>query len=378
MPHTITSLTVAKSSRSAQVRWEDGTTGEFSVLMLRDNCFCNKCYSPAVGERVKLTASISPDTAIRSAKIQNGGVVIQWNDGHVSKYDANWLRQNIWSDRPPQPEFSPKPWTASIADSLPRFSHNELLADDRTLLQFLSEFRDYGISLVYDVPSNANEVEKFANQIAYVREIIFDRVADIRVSEDGYTQGFTSAALQPHTDCSGYRWPPNVFLFHCLANNVVGGESVYVDGQAVVEQLREERPEYLRFLTKTRTTFRLFSKTADTTTTASPVILDEWGNLDMLRYANWAVQPIRMSLLETEYYYTAYNALSRLIHSPDNQLIVKVRPGEMMVVNNHRILHGRKEFRPETGGRHFQQVYMEVDDLLGRIRVLRQTLAAPS
>lgn len=43
-----------------------------------------------------------------------------------------------------------------------------------------------------------------------------------------------------------------------------------------------------------------------------------------------------------------------------------------MVVNNHRVLYGRSVFRPETGNRHFQQVYMEMDGLLGRLRKLRE------
>ena len=378
MPNAIVSCAVVNAAHAARVKWKDGMQGEFSAIMLRDNCLCKMCHSSAVGERTKLTSSIPLDISIKSAKVQSSKVVICWDDGHISKYASEWLRRNAPLASPQEPESAPKAWTASIAKTLPRFSYKKLLADDKDLLRFLCAFRDYGVSLVQGVPLNKNEVETFANHLAYVREIIFDRVADIRVSEDGYTQGFTNAALHPHTDCSGYRWPPNVFLFHCLENKVEGGESIYVDGQAVIEQMRDEHLDYLHFLTKIRTTFRLFSKNADTATTAPPVILDEQGNLDIIRYANWTVQPIRMPLFDTEYYYAAYSALSRLINAPENQLVIKVKPGEMMVVNNHRVLHGRNEFRAETGGRHFQQVYMEADDLMGRIRVLHRQIGALS
>ena len=378
MPNAIVSCAVVNAAHAAQVKWKDGMRGEFSAVMLRDNCLCKMCRNPAAGERAKLTSSIPLDISIKSAKVQGGKVVICWDDGHISKYASEWLRRNAPLASPQEPESAPKAWTASIAKTLPRFSYKKLLADDKDLLRFLCAFRDYGVSLVQGVPLNKNEVEKFANHLAYVREIIFDRVADIRVSEDGCAQGFTGASLHPHTDCSGYRWPPNVFLFHCLENKVEGGENIYVDGQAVIEQMRDEHLDYLHFLTKIRTTFRLFSKNTDTTTTAPPVILDERGNLGIIRYANWAVQPIRMPLFDTEYYYAAHSALSRLINAPENQLVIKVKPGEMMVVNNHRVLHGRNEFRAETGGRHFQQVYMEADDLMGRIRVLHRQIGALS
>ena len=371
MPHNITVCVAVNSSRVVQIGWEDGMRSEFHALMLRDNCFCDECYSAVVGERVKLTNSIPLDISIRSARPENNGIVIHWSDGHVSKYDAEWLRRNAPLPSPRRAaEFSPKAWTAPIARDLPDFTYAELLEDEDALLRFLSSFRDFGISVIRGAPPKDKEVEKFANHLAYVREIIFDRVADIRVSMDAYTQGFTSAALHPHTDCSGYRWPPNVFLFHCLANDVEGGESVYVDGQAIIEQMRGKHPDHLDFLVKTPVVFRLYSKSADTTTLAPAVILDEWENLHILRHANWAVQPVRLPLRDTERYYRAHSALSRLIHDPGNQLIFRARPGDIIAVNNHRVLHGRNSFRAESGSRHFQQVYMEADDLIGRIRIL--------
>ncbi len=151
-----------------------------------------------------------------------------------------------------------------------------------------------------------------------------------------------------------------------------GGESVYVDGQMVVDQLREKHPHHLDFLSSAPVVFRLYSRNADTTTSAPTIILDEWEKLHIIRYVNWAVQPLRMSLHDTGRCYAAYDAISQLIHAPENQLIIRVRPGEMMVVNNHRVLHGRSVFRAETGSRHFQQVYMEMDDLLGHLRNLRE------
>lgn len=373
MQHTITNCALLESSRGIRVQWEKDSR-EFHALMLRDNCFCDECYNSAVGERVKQTSSIPLDISIRAAKIVDGGIVVQWQDNHVSRYESGWLRQNAPLLREGN-YCVPKTWGRGF--NVPRFSHPELLAEESAMLSFLESFRDYGMSIVEGVPRRENETERFANHLAYVREIIFDRVADIKVSADAYTQGFTAGVLPPHTDCSGYRWPPNVFLFHCLENNVVGGENIYVDGQAVIEQLRTQNPGGFDFLTRKSVSFQLYSKTADTMTESPPIILDGRENLHILRYANWTVQPIRMPLRDTERYYAAHSSLSEIINAPANQLVCKILPGEMAVVNNHRILHGRNAFRAKSGERHFQQVYMEMDDLMGRLRILqkRQSVA---
>jgi gamma-butyrobetaine dioxygenase len=54
--------------------------------------------------------------------------------------------------------------------------------------------------------------------LAYLREIAFDGVSNIRVSIDPYTLGFINSSLLLQTDCSGYSWPPNVMVFHCMQN----------------------------------------------------------------------------------------------------------------------------------------------------------------
>ncbi|MGI9338899.1 MAG: TauD/TfdA family dioxygenase [Gammaproteobacteria bacterium] len=372
-PQVIVGCEVLERSRAVRVRWQDGEQ-DFHALMLRDNCFCEKCYNKEVGERAAKTSSISSDTSVFSATVAGGRLAVVWQDGHLSEYESEWLRKNSLHFGADETEIFPHTWGRDVF--LPRFLYGQLLADESALLDFLSHFRDYGIAMIEGVPRKKSECERFANHIAYVREIAFDRVADIRVSAGAYTQGFTDTALSLHTDCSGYSWPPNVFLFHCLDNSVSGGESVYADGQDIVERMRERDPVGFDFLAKTPVLFRLYSKAADTLHSAPVICLDEWNNLGILRYANWAFQPVRMSLRDTEIYYAAYRSISELIEAPENRLTLKVRPGEMMMVNNHRVLHGRNAFDSKSGSRHFQQVYMEMDDIMGRIRILRNKAAA--
>jgi hypothetical protein len=67
---------------------------------------------------------------------------------------------------------------------------------------------------------------------------------------------------------------------------------------------------------------------------------------------------------------SALAKLDKIINSDANILELKLAPGELLMVNNHRVLHGRKAFTVGAGHRHFQQVYMEVDDIEAKWRCL--------
>ena len=67
---------------------------------------------------------------------------------------------------------------------------------------------------------------------------------------------------------------------------------------------------------------------------------------------------------------SALAKLDKIINLDANILELKLAPGELLMVNNHRVLHGRKAFTVGAGHRHFQQVYMEVDDIEAKWRCL--------
>ncbi|WP_299603158.1 TauD/TfdA family dioxygenase [uncultured Tateyamaria sp.] len=288
-------------------------------------------------------------------------LTVHWAHGGLSRFHYQWLRDNCRSDQ----RFDIN------TRELRSFSYQHVMNDPHTAAAMIADFQRFGLVQMIDVPTEQGEVERFAEHLAHVREIAFDRVANIRVSVDPYTLGFTKAALPLHTDCSGYSWPPNVMVFHCLQNDVAGGASQYVDGAQVVAQLRDENPEALEVLTTHDVEFRLWSGKADTLSQFPPVILNNAGELVILRYANWTVQPLRTVPFDlVPQWYDAWRALAARVNAPENRLSYRCEPGEILLINNHRVLHGRDAFDDDEGVRHFQQVYMELDDLTGYQRIV--------
>jgi gamma-butyrobetaine dioxygenase len=134
--------------------------------------------------------------------------------------------------------------------------------------------------------------------------------------------------------------------------------------------LRARDPEAFRLLTEYDIAFRLWSKRADTLMTCPPIILDKTGNLAILRYANWTVQPLRTVPFDlVPKWYDAWRTLAERVNAPENTVSYRCQPGELLLINNHRVLHGRDAFDDSQGVRHFQQVYMELDDLAGFRRI---------
>lgn len=108
----------------------------------------------------------------------------------------------------------------------------------------------------------------------------------------------------------------------------------------------------------------------DTRTISTIISVDDEGQPDVIRYANWAFQHVDASQRAMKEVGIALAKFAAIVEAPENNIQLKLQPGEMLLVNNNQVLHGRLPFDPTTGERHFQQVYMEIDDIEARHRCL--------
>ena len=74
---------------------------------------------------------------------------------------------------------------------------------------------------------------------------------------------------------------------------------------------------------------------------------------------------------EVEAWYDAYRAFARLLTSPDLEVRVRLQPGDLILLDNARVLHGRTGFAA-SGERLLQGCYAERDGLLSRLAVLER------
>ena len=242
---------------------DNNSIAEFHYPWLRDNCHCHECYHPNTNERILVSSEIPFSLRAETAEIEGDCLKIEWNDqGHKSVYQLTWLADHSYS----QSNFLADPaageittWGRQLQPNIATFEYATLYADSSQLLAFCQAIRDYGLCIVRDAPTVEGEIERFAEHIACVRETIYDRLHNVRVSPgeyNAYNVASTSLELKPHTDMPNYNNPPGVQMFHFLINDSIGGESMAVDGARIVEQLKAQDPDAFDLLAKTPEFFK--------------------------------------------------------------------------------------------------------------------------
>ena len=88
------------------------------------------------------------------------------------------------------------------------------------------------------------------------------------------------------------------------------------------------------------------------------------------RSADWLDAPADVA----EAWYQAYRQFAQLLLRDELQLVFRLAPGDCVVMQNDRTLHGRTAFDPNLGRRHLQGCYIDRDGMESRRLVLRRTL----
>jgi len=365
------SITILEHGTVLVVVWADGRESWFPAIWLADNRPENR-HKPD-GQRLLDAAELPADIAIRRAEIGTGGIAIAFSCFEApSNFDGTWLRAHALdpvsrSER----RHAPLLWDHALADNLPADTYDAVTNDRAALARWLAHVRDLGFAMLRGVPTKAGQVCEVVGLFGYVRETNYGRLFDVLASDDANNLANTALELGNHTD-NPYRDPvPQLQLLHCLEAAEGGGESVVVDGFAAAERLKRENPSALEILSRSAVPFRYFEAgTVDLRHRAPLIELNIEGRLRTIRFNNRSMAPLDLDAEETLAFYAAYRHFARLLHDPQLTVGFRLRPGDLFIVDNRRVLHGRRGF--SGGRRHLQGAYADVDSLLSKLRILEQ------
>jgi gamma-butyrobetaine dioxygenase len=356
-----------------RIDWANGDVSRLLHFWLRDNC--PQLLHPSTNHRVVETSSIPVDVRPTSAELDpDGAVRLVWADGHRSTFEAAWLRANDYSSGARYQPAPPALWRTSDLGDIPRASYPQVTSDPAVREAFLSGFVAHGLGLLSDVPCVDGTVLDVAATFGEIRTTSWGTVFDVKSIEDANSLAYTNLPLVTHTD-EGYRDPaPTVQLQHFLIADASGGASTLVDGFAIAEDMRAEHPEYFELLSSTMLDFHFADSTAEHEARAAVISLNPDGSLRAIRFSNHSARPFRLPAEIMERYYAAYVEFGRRRESDRYQLKIEMGAGDLYMVDNHRVLHGRTGFS-SGGARHLQSCYIERDELVSRLTVLRRSLA---
>lgn len=331
-------------------------TGDFHYRWLRHNC--DRERHPTTGERTLCSSELPDDVRPLEAHLSNDRLVVTWSDGgHESVYPLAWLDAHAYArdraDHPPPSDLA----RVTVRSS-------EGITSD-AVVALLARVRIEGAGLLRRTsPAAAPEgeteglIELLAAKGLAVIGTHFGRIEDLRTdnttNQNTDQLGYTDAAVELHTDQPFLERPPRYQLLQSVRTADEGGENFVVDALAASRHLREiDRPAW-ETLTRTVVRFHRKQKAFERIVDA-PLIRDDDRGF-MVRYSYFTLAPFSRPFDEMEAWYRAYDRFARLVRDPANQYRFTLAPGDVLLYDNHRMLHARTAFR---GPRWVRGIYFD-------------------
>ncbi|KAM3421394.1 hypothetical protein BST61_g1790 [Cercospora zeina] len=342
---------------------------------LRDNCACSKCRNTDTAQRQINVLKGSINTTISNVRMEDarhGQVTATFSDGHQSAYNAQTLlnRRNKNVTRSRTGVVPMKLWTADIASTRPAVQHTDVQSISG-MSELLAKIRTYGFCVVEDMPATPEATEALLNLIGPIRNThygaFYDFTSDLTMKDTAYTSEF----LEPHTDNTYFTEPAGIQALHMLSHTQgSGGESSLTDGfNAATQLFVQDREAYL-----TLSEVGVYAHASGNEgisiqpSQAFPVLNHdpEEGCLFQVRWNNADRAGIAADFDIVEKWYAAAEKFDRLLSDKNNQYWFQLQPGQTLLFDNWRVLHGRNEF---TGKRRMCGGYINRDDFISKFRM---------
>ncbi len=360
--------TLEASGSTLTLTWSTGQVDQVPGVWLRDACSCPECRDPRSDQHLFdiLDLDDDLDVGIAADGVANGGdaLAVTFTDRAGSRHHGRvpLARLSTRIRRAPPP----RRWAAGHLDQLRADTVDVAATHDLTpVLQAVDR---YGIGMARNVPTEPGAVARFAERFGFVRTTNYGSVFDVVATPDPVNLAYTSGPLALHTD-NPYRDPvPTLQLLHCLSASATGGATRFADGFLAAEQLRSEAPDGFALLSSRDVTFRFRDAACDLVARGRLIDVDATGAVVGVRVNHRSMEPPDLAAVELAGFYRAYRGLCELLAAPSAAIELALGPGDLVVWDNRRVLHGRAGF-PASGARHLQGCYADIDAVRSAVRM---------
>ncbi|TQV75791.1 2-trimethylaminoethylphosphonate dioxygenase [Denitrobaculum tricleocarpae] len=376
----IKSVNLLQEGQALAITWSNGKTARFHAIWLRDNALDPETRSASNGQRLVTLLDCPENTRIESARAEEQSLALRFlPDGKEVSFPAAWLAEHNYD----RIENRPKGWTgeaisrwgSDLASAIPTVDLAAAKNDRRALAGWLGAIRRCGFAVMTGLKPESGALLEVAALFGYVRETNYGRWFEVRSEVNPVNLAYTGLGLQAHSD-NPYRDPvPTLQLLACLENSAEGGDSKVVDGFKALEILQKEAPEHFDLLACYPARFEYAGSDGIRLRAKRPMVeLGPDRELLGLRFNNRSAAPFTdIPFDDMATYYAAYRHLAEIIERPEGEVTFKMKPGDLFIVDNTRVLHARKGFSG-TGSRWLQGCYADKDDLLSTLAAIEEEL----
>ncbi|KAI0849095.1 Clavaminate synthase-like protein [Daldinia vernicosa] len=336
---------------------------------LRDSCQCSLCVNPDSGQKNFGTCDIPTELPIKTIKTtKEGGLRVVWEDdflsgNHVSEYTANQIDAS-------EPEYVLPGITLWDKDLFERdrltIDYNDWIAGEHGFFSGLHRLHTHGLIFIRNVPSSEESVISIANKIGNLQETFYGRTWDVRSKPNAENVAYTNAFLGLHQDLMYMQDPPRLQLLHCLENTCEGGESMFSDGFRASHLMDLGPPMLFEYLLNKKVRYQ-YKKNGHHYQLSRPVI----ARLSKFKHEiAWSppfqssYQRIAKTASGSQNYrewLEAATIFRTLLEDKHWMYQYKMQPGECVIFDNLRVLHGRRQFNSGSGSRWLKGAYIAND-----------------
>ena len=327
-------------------------TPVFSWFWLKDHGQDEASLNQDTLQRKVDTFSISNDISPKSVSFDSELQLINiaWNESETTSVNAGLLLGVIHQNAQPhqlRPDLPRQTIESSSgANELPTVDFSGVMNTEKGLYEWLSNIAVFGFSIVDGVPTNEADTQAMAERIGTVQNTIFGDMwllsAELNEHED---TAYSNSFLEPHTDATFYHEAPGLQMFNCFEYQATGGESLLVDGNAIVNQLKQEHPNEFDILCNVDVPGHYIEPGVHLHTQRPAIRLDERSDLLQLSFNNYDRAPFLLDGESMDQFYRAYGLLHTLVNDQQNWLKIPLRPGMTLIFDNWRMLHGRMAYK---------------------------------
>jgi gamma-butyrobetaine dioxygenase len=342
----------------------------FNYCWLRDAC--TSCIDSQTRERIFDVASLPDLPRAGAARLEDDALVIEWQtESQISYIPLTLLETFVARGRTEDPaDISPNLWYADQEPRFTRVPQHDVLNDQDARARLTRALIENGIAIVTEMATDDDSLPRLVDAIGPITPSAEGLFFDVRVEIEPTNLAFTAGPLEMHTDLPGEEAAPGVQFLHCMENTVDGGLSLFLDGAAVAEALREEDPEAFRLLADNKIPFFYRHDNWDYRAHQRVIETDPDGRVTGVTISQHLqdVMDLPQDLLDS--YYPAFIKFLKMMQ--EERFLVRFRSeaGNCVIFDNHRIVHGREGYVADSGKRHLRGCYTDRGALRSTYRVL--------
>ena len=380
--HALNSATLEKDG--IEVCWPDGHRAFFHHIWLRHSPGFPGADRPA-GPEGRFPKDAAPVAPVDASIDAEGGLHVDWSDGRQSRHGAGWLRENEYGAAAHARRRRPvTTWTAADIERQPTFDYAALRDDEHARLGLIEHLLDFGAARLIDVPASETTVTEVGDWFGHRPANLYSddpeqpTICNIRIDPRVPVATSQCHFLGPHTDTCWRQTLIGLLLMHCLKAHPEGGRSIVVDGFAVAERLREQDRDAFDLLARVPLDFGSKVSGSDEWRVLGRVIsVAADGEIEGIRYNGNSIGQLDLPPEMIKPTYRALESFDSILYDRELWWQPLLQPGDLLIYDNHRVLHGREAFDPTLGERHLQCCAVDRDDFHNRYRRLARKLGAP-